>query len=269
MTVVGRNSHHLYAADFIEGKGEGQIILLHGPPGDPIRSQKPIVDIRAETVAEFTERPLLSLSVSDVGTTPQFVENNLKFWMKKARRWGAILLIDEADVYLEERTAQDFQCNSLVSVFLNNLEYYQGILFLTTNRVGVMWYPGFDDQIRVKVWNSMIARLQRDRKDISIPYVLTKYIEKDEDLQRVEWNGREIRNVPANVFDYGLSNSCALAEYQASEEKSTEIELKIDYLDKVVKMSRRFKKYLSEMPDGNIAKKAWQYGKRNDRFKDT
>lgn len=94
----------------------------------------------------------------------------------------------------------------MLLVFLNNLEYYQGILFLTTNRVGVfdeafasrihisMWYPGFDNQTRVKVWKSMIARLQRDRKDIRIPYDLNKYIEKDEDLQRVEWNVREIRN---------------------------------------------------------------------------
>ncbi len=51
----------------------------------------------------------------------------------------------------------------------------------------------------------------------------------------------------------------ALAEYQAAEEKSTEIEIKIDYLDQVVKMSKRFKKYLSEMPDGDVAKKAWRW----------
>jgi hypothetical protein len=33
-----------------------------------------------------------------------------------------------------------------------------------------------------------------------------------------------------------------------------------------VKMSRRFKDYLSTMPDGNVAKKALRYGKRNDEF---
>jgi hypothetical protein len=57
-----------------------------------------------------------------------------------------------------------------------------------------MWYPGFDDARRIKVWKGMIAKLQRERKDVKIPYDLNKYIERDEDLKKVEWNGREIRN---------------------------------------------------------------------------
>lgn len=73
-----------------------------------------------ETVAEFTERPLLSLTCSDIGTVAMDVETNLKKWMKKARRWGAILLIDEADVYLEERNTQGFERNSLVSGIYNS-----------------------------------------------------------------------------------------------------------------------------------------------------
>jgi hypothetical protein len=60
----------------------------------------------------------------------------------------------------------------------------------------------------------------------------------------------------------------ALAEYQAAEEGSSEIELKIDHLDQVVKMSRRFKDYLMTLPDGNVEKKALRYGKRNDGFSD-
>src|SRR3954462_5893782 len=71
-----------------------------------------------ESVAEFTERPLISLTCSDIGVDPEKVGNKLRLWMVKARRWGAILLIDEADVYLEERTAHDFERNSMVaSVF--------------------------------------------------------------------------------------------------------------------------------------------------------
>lgn len=62
-----------------------------------------------------------------------------------------------------------------------------------------MWYPGFDDVKRVKVWKAMIGRLQKERKDIKVPYDLNKYIEKDEDLRKVEWNGREIRNGECNL----------------------------------------------------------------------
>jgi hypothetical protein len=57
--------------------------------------------------------------------------------------WGAILLLDEADVFLEKRNMHDIHRNALVSIFLRQLEYFQGILFLTTNRVevriGIFW----------------------------------------------------------------------------------------------------------------------------------
>ena len=51
--------------------------------------------------------------------------------------WGCVVLLDEADVFLEERTQTDLQRNALVSVFLRVLEYYEGILILTSNRVGI------------------------------------------------------------------------------------------------------------------------------------
>jgi hypothetical protein len=51
------------------------------------------------------------------------------------KHWGAVLLLDKADVYLEHHLNQDLVCNSLVSVFLYKLEYCKGIIFLTINRV--------------------------------------------------------------------------------------------------------------------------------------
>ena len=62
--------------------------------------------------------------------------------LQRANRWGAILLIDEADVYIRERAA-DMEQNAIVGVFLRLLEYYEGVLFLTTNIDHVV-----DDAIR-------------------------------------------------------------------------------------------------------------------------
>lgn len=45
------------------------------------------------------------------------------------------MLLDEADVFVEKRSANDIHRNALVCVFLRKLEYYDGIMFLTTNRV--------------------------------------------------------------------------------------------------------------------------------------
>lgn len=87
-------------------------------------------------MAEEAKRPLISLTCSDIGTDPALIERRLQFWFKLAKSWGAVLLLDEADVYMEQRTVSDLKRNNLVASFLRTLEYYQGILFLTTNRVG-------------------------------------------------------------------------------------------------------------------------------------
>ena len=45
------------------------------------------------------------------------------------------LLLDEADVFVEQRSCIDLVRNGLVSVFLRKLECCDGIIFLTMNRV--------------------------------------------------------------------------------------------------------------------------------------
>lgn len=49
-----------------------------------------------------------------------------------------VVLLDESEVFLEERSQADLQRNALVSVFLRAMEYYDGILILTSNR-GEKW----------------------------------------------------------------------------------------------------------------------------------
>lgn len=66
-------------------------------------------------MAEHTRRPLMTLTSSDIGTTPTDVERNLQHDFKLAKKWQAILLIDEADIYLERRSLADLTRNSLVA----------------------------------------------------------------------------------------------------------------------------------------------------------
>ena len=69
----------------------------------------------AECVAEYTQRPLLALTPGDIGTEPTVVETTLQTYFKLGEMWGAIFLLDEADVYLEARSLKDLVRNSLVS----------------------------------------------------------------------------------------------------------------------------------------------------------
>lgn len=90
--------------------------------------------------------------------------------------------------------------------FLRALEFYDGILFLTTNRVGSfddafisrihiqLHYPDFSDDERQRVWKTFIDKLARERGEtIRLTIDAKEYIESMR-KQGLKWNGREIRN---------------------------------------------------------------------------
>lgn len=114
--------------DVITGKGQGLVAVLHGKPGLG-------KTLTCEAVADLLKRPLYSVSAGDLGHSTSGLEYQLQVILDVAHTWGAVLLLDEADVFLEERSSHDVGRNGLVSIFLRLLERFQGILFLTTNRV--------------------------------------------------------------------------------------------------------------------------------------
>jgi hypothetical protein len=66
----------------------------------------------------------MQVSTSELGITVEAVEQRLPRIFKRTAQWQAILLLDEADVLLEQRSVQDIYRNALVCVFLRALEYY-------------------------------------------------------------------------------------------------------------------------------------------------
>lgn len=112
--------------DIVKGKGGGAVVLLSGPPGTG-------KTLTAEVFAETEQRPLYSVQCSQLGTDPVALEDELLKTFARAKRWDAVMLLDEADVYVHER-GNDLTQNAIVGVFLRVLEYQDSILFLTTNR---------------------------------------------------------------------------------------------------------------------------------------
>ena len=112
--------------DIIRGKSGGIIVISTGKPGVG-------KTLTAEAYSEIVEKPLYKVQSAQLGITPDSVEKELQKCLYNAEKWGAILLIDECDVYLRER-GNDLAHNALVGVFLRVLEYYGGLLFLTSNR---------------------------------------------------------------------------------------------------------------------------------------
>ncbi|KAG4217880.1 hypothetical protein PC116_g33640, partial [Phytophthora cactorum] len=164
---------------------------------------------------------------------------------------GAVVLIDEADVYLEARHVLDISRNKLVSVFLRALEYHRGILFLTTNRVQTfdsaftsrihvaLHYKSLTDPDREKIWLNSFERLERDSGDkVHISVATREYAYESRDVQSLHWNGREIRNA--------LQTAVALAETEALEENKDKVTVTDKHLRAVVRMSRGFKNFLGQ-----------------------
>jgi SpoVK/Ycf46/Vps4 family AAA+-type ATPase len=189
-----------WTADFVENKGKGLVFLLHGLPGVG-------KTYTAECIAQYVKRPLLAVTCADIGVGPSEVEENLRRWFRKARRWEAIMLLDEADVYMEYRQIHDLSRNNLVAGFLRAIEYYDGVLFLTTNRIGTfdeaflsrinvsLYYEKFSEKDRRKIWYNYFDKLERERgNEICVPYGTKEYATESTEVKKLEWNGREIRN---------------------------------------------------------------------------
>lgn len=192
----------------------------------------------------------ISWPKGDLGTTASEVESALEVNFALASRWDCILLLDEADVFLAQRTKEDFRRNGLVAgqitctslfffskswancmvlaVFLRVMEYYAGVLFLTTNRVGdfdeaftsrihiSLYYPDLNKEKTEKVFKinlDMIKRRFDEKKrhiiidEVGIGSFASTYFSEHPEAR---WNGRQIRNA--------CQTALAMAEFDAHKE---------------------------------------------------
>lgn len=220
-------------SDVIEDKGAGLIVLLHGPPGTG-------KTLTAESVAALAGKPLYRITCGDMGTDPERVEKYLESSLYVGTMWGCVVLLDEADVFLEARTQTDLVRNALVSVFLRVLEYYEGILILTSNRVGTfdeafksrmqlaVHYPTLGKRERTKIWQNFIEALE----EAEVPINKDEIRWEVDRLAEQELNGRQIRN------------TIKTARQLAAHKK--EAVLQVSHLEHVIKVANEFERYIVE-----------------------
>lgn len=145
--------------DIVEGKSGGTTVLCAGPAGVG-------KTLTAEVYSEIIKRPLYRVHSGQLGLNVAEMEKALKDTLIRAQRWGAVMLIDEADVYIRRRN-DSLSSNAVVGVFLRVLEYFNGLLFLTTNRIDdideaiisrciamISYHPPHRED-RVKIWKVM------------------------------------------------------------------------------------------------------------------
>ena len=140
---------------------------------------------------------------------------------KLAHAWRAILLFDEADVFLAKRGEDDVVRNAFVTIFLRALEYYPGVMILTTNRRDAfdeaflsrihlqILYPAATSAQRKAIWANIINAQNRAHNltDDAFERLSTKY----------ERNGREITNLVSMAFLVSKSRKIVLDETTINE----------------------------------------------------
>ncbi len=174
--------------DIIGGKSGGCIFMLHGPPGVG-------KTLTCEAVAELLHKPLYSITVGELGTSTELLEKRLNNILEIANSWDAVILIDEADIFMEARNKNDIERNGMVSIFLRLLERHQGVMFLTTNRIDeldmafksrisiMIGYDNLDYEARKTVWSNLLKAADISLNEDDIHTLAAHYI-----------NGRQIKN---------------------------------------------------------------------------
>ncbi|OTA86681.1 hypothetical protein M434DRAFT_149967 [Hypoxylon sp. CO27-5] len=226
--------------DIMKQKGKGLVILLHGSPGSGKTST-------AECVAEATEKPLITSTIGELNqdNISYWFELRLKRLLQYATAWKAVVLLDEADIFLEARSDNKggaTEHNALVATFLKRLEYFSGIIFLTTNRVRV-----FDEAMLSRVHLALeyeapgaeMRRLIWTRNLASIPPLELDFdVDKELDEMLVaDFNGREIANC--------INTARTLARFQESK-------LRAEHIWKVLNARKIFRDRIDEMKIDNM-----------------
>ncbi|TLG71561.1 ATP-binding protein [Methylocystis sp. B8] len=167
--------------DIVQGKSGGTTVLCAGPPGVG-------KTLTAEVYSEIIQRPLYRVHSGQLGLNVSTMETALKDILTRAQRWGAVMLIDEADVYIKRRD-DNIAMNAVVGVFLRVLEYFNGLLFLTTNRVddideaivsrciALIRYAPPDDEARRRIWRVMAGQFELALDDALIDRLVATFPE--------------------------------------------------------------------------------------------
>ena len=210
-------SKNVADTDIIRGKGSNAIFLLHGAPGTG-------KTLTAEALADYMNRPLYKVSLGELGTAVDELEKSLERILQLCERWNAITLIDEADVFLEERNSDNLERNAMVAVFLRMLEYYSGILFLTTNRAS-KFDMAFISRITlaihykrpdmVELWKMLLENSHIDFDQDSVDKLVDHNI-----------NGRQVKSV--------INTSKAIAKYRNTD---VSMDIVLDSLKEAVEFS--------------------------------
>ncbi|KAI1756019.1 P-loop containing nucleoside triphosphate hydrolase protein [Xylaria castorea] len=184
----------------LRGNRGGLTILLHGNPGTG-------KTFTAECLAAKHGIPLYKITCADLGTDLDVLENRLQEICLRAANWKALLLLDEADMFIRARDMQDLRQYAVVSIFLHHLDESEALLFITSARVDGLdqalesrvtmpiQLPDMDFEAQQRIWRDLIWRLENPPE--AQKKIWEQFVKFDlgvaEDGAYTNMNGRQIK----------------------------------------------------------------------------
>ena len=120
------------------------------------------------------------MSAGELQSNAADLEWQLTQIFQTASKWKALLLLDEADVLLQRRDGLTLERNRLVAVFLRKLEYFDGIMFLTTNTLS-QFDDAVLDRIHLKMHYELLDKGMRKT-------IITRFLERTRGGQNIDKN---------------------------------------------------------------------------------
>lgn len=171
-------------------KGTAISLLFFGPPGTG-------KTLMAQAIADKYNYELKLISTAEIETPePGGAERNLKKYFTEAQKAKTVLLFDECDSLIADRSRVGMILAAQINTLLTELERFTGIAIFTTNRLGALdpaferrlslklEFPMPDAKHRVAIWQRMFPKKAPLAKDI-----------RWEDLAQIPIAGGHIKNV--------------------------------------------------------------------------
>ncbi|KAG8753865.1 hypothetical protein FRC11_007075 [Ceratobasidium sp. 423] len=167
-----------------------------------------IKTLTAEAIPEYLQPPLYKVSLGELYGSSEGIEMTLKRILEISSLWKAVVLIDEAEDFLNERSDESYLSSSSVGSFLRVLEYHSGIVILTTNYVRnidkairshsnlALKYKDFDQASRRILW-----------KKVCSPNNLCLYAVKVTEIQFLSFIGTTIKSPDEPDSNYNFSRA--------------------------------------------------------------
>lgn len=124
--------------------------------------------------------PAYYLTFGELGTSVKELEATMSEVLSLCSGWGALVLLDEGDALVERREKGALLLNSMVGVLLKSLDAFEGLLFITTNRVASfdpaalsrvtlsIRYGSLKNKGRQAVWTNVISRAGGKIEDFDV-----------------------------------------------------------------------------------------------------